>query len=351
MFKLFRALILPLAAVGMASFALYHLITAAEFLPNLPPPRVPSHTLTMQRLSGTGMVEPRSESVSLGTAQSGVVLEVYYGTERVGERVKKGEPLFRVDDRAWQAQLQVHRANLLAANAQVTKLEQQPRPEDLPPLESHAKAAKARLDEVNDRLSRAEKLPAEAISREEVTQRRFAYQAAKYESERAEKELDRMKAGAWQPDIAVARGAVEVAKANLAMVEMEIERCLVRSPIEGEILQVNVRAGEYVDGKGGKSLMLLGDMQRKHVRVDIDEEDIPRFREALPAQAVLRGDSERSFPLRYLRVEPFVVPKRTLTGLGSERVDTRVLQVMYELPEGEKSLYVGQQLDVFLDLK
>jgi multidrug resistance efflux pump len=350
MSKFMKYYLLPLAAMCMAGFALFHLITAAEVLPPLPPPRVPSHTLAMQRVAGTGMVEPRSESLSLGTAQSGVVLEVYYGSDRVGTRVSKGEPLFRVDDRAWKAQLEVYRANLVAAEAQMKKLEQQPRPEDIPPLEANLKAAKAKLADAEDRAVRAEQLASAAISREEVTQRRYAYQAAKYAAEQAEKELDRMKAGAWQPDLAVARSAVEVAKANIAMVETEIERCLVRAPVEAEILQVNVREGEYVDGKGSKTLMLLGDLERLHVRVEIDEEDIVRFRSDLPAEAVLRGASLRKFPLKFIRLEPFVVPKHTLTGQGNERVDTRVLQAIYEVaPAGEK-LFVGQQLDVFLEL-
>ena len=46
-------------------------------------------------------------------------------------------------------------------------------------------------------------------------------------------------------------------------------------------------------------------------------------------QAVLRGDPKRSMTLKFVRVEPFVIPKRSLTGDNTERVDTRVLQVIY----------------------
>jgi HlyD family secretion protein len=54
--------------------------------------------------------------------------------------------------------------------------------------------------------------------------------------------------------------------------------------------------------------------------------------------------------LTFVRVVPYVVPKKSLTGDRSERVDTRVLQVIYALEPGEKSVYVGQQLDVFIDV-
>jgi HlyD family secretion protein len=345
-----RTLILPAAALGMMLFAVYHLLTAQEHHPELSPPTIPAQTLSLKRISGTGIVEPQTENVSVGTAQTGLVLEVFYGVDRVGQRVKQGEPLFRVDDRAWQAQVEVRRANLTAAQAALTKLEQQPRPEDLPPLEARAKAAAARMAEIQDRLQRAEKMPAQAISREEVTQRRYSYEAAKYEWEQADKELARLKAGAWAADLAVAQAEVAVARANLAQVETEMERCLVRAPLEGEILQVNVRAGEFVSGASDKTLLVLGDLQKRHIRVEIDEEDIPRFQSAFPAVAITRGDAAKQCKLQFVRVEPYVVPKKMLSGMGSERVDTRVLQVIYELASPGDDLYVGQQLDVYINL-
>ncbi|HMP04478.1 MAG TPA: hypothetical protein PKC45_18460, partial [Gemmatales bacterium] len=87
------------------------------------------------------------------------------------------------------------------------------------------------------------------------------------------------------------------------------------------------------------------------VRVDIDEHDIPRFRAGAKAEAQLRGHSETRFPLTFVRIEPYVIPKRSLTGDNAERVDTRVLQVIYALEPGrEQPLFVGQQVEVYIDL-
>ena len=47
--------------------------------------------------------------------------------------------------------------------------------------------------------------------------------------------------------------------------------------------------------------------------------------------------------------EPFVVPKKSLTGDSTERVDTRVLQVIYRVEDDALPLFVGQQMDVFID--
>src|SRR5207302_2058459 len=67
------------------------------------------------------------------------------------------------------------------------------------------------------------------------------------------------------------------------------------------------------------------------------------------AVATLKGRPQVRFPLEFVKVEPYVIPKKSLTGDNSERVDTRVLQVIYALPDDRKiHLYVGQQMDVYL---
>jgi hypothetical protein len=95
--------------------------------------------------------------------------------------------------------------------------------------------------------------------------------------------------------------------------------------------------------------MILGDISRLHVRVDIDESEIVRLKTGGRAHASLRGQPQRSFPLTYVRLDPFVVPKTSLTGESQERVDVRVLQVIYALEETDCPIYVGQQLDVFIE--
>jgi hypothetical protein len=64
----------------------------------------------------------------------------------------------------------------------------------------------------------------------------------------------------------------------------------------------------------------------------------------------LKGDPSVAFPLEFVRVEPYIIPKVSLTGAGTERVDTRVLQVIFSLERPENPpIYVGQQVDVFID--
>ena len=94
--------------------------------------------------------------------------------------------------------------------------------------------------------------------------------------------------------------------------------------------------------------MVIGDLSTMHVRVDIDENDAWRVAAGAPASATLRGNPTISVPLTFVRFEPFVIPKRSLTGESSERVDTRVLQVIYRLVERNPTFFVGQLMDVFI---
>jgi hypothetical protein len=86
-----------------------------------------------------------------------------------------------------------------------------------------------------------------------------------------------------------------------------------------------------------------------HVRVDVDENDASRVSATTPATGYLRGNKNIKTPLTFVRFEPYVVPKKSLTGDTTERVDTRVLQVIYSFERNDLPIFVGQQMDVFID--
>jgi HlyD family secretion protein len=203
---------------------------------------------------------------------------------------------------------------------------------------------------MKDLADRAQALVGQqAVSQEEANQRKITLEMVKHQWEQARAELALLKAGAWQADKEVSRAAVALAESQVEQTKTEIDRATVRAPIDGQVLQVNVRPGEYVGAQPGQTLMMLGDLTRHHVRADIDEHDIPRFQPGAPARAFLRGHAEHELKLVFVRVEPYVSPKKSLTGDNTERVDTRVLQVIYAVETTDRPVYIGQQLDVFID--
>src|SRR5262249_48477423 len=138
-------LLLPLLAVGLLVFAIIHVVRASQTPPDQLPPAEPPRTPFGLTVAGAGIVEAETENINVGSAWAGVVLEVCVPVERVGQQVRAGDPLLRVDDRHLQAQLAYQEANLAAARAQLAKLEQQPRLEELPPSAAKLSAAEANM--------------------------------------------------------------------------------------------------------------------------------------------------------------------------------------------------------------
>jgi len=342
--------VLPLLAIAMGGLGFYHVNRQSQSAPSAAPPQDPAASPYEASIAASGVVEASTENIAIGAALPGLVLEVYVPSDQVGTHVTAGQPLFRVDDRHLKSQLQVAEAQRTMAEAQLAKLEAQPRPEELPPSLARVKAAAAKAALMEDQYERAKRLfEKHALAHAEFVERERDFEAATQEQIRAQAEYDLLKAGAWQPDIDIAKAAVIEARSQVEQVKTEIDRATVVSPVDGVVLQVNVRPGERVSDRDAKALVVLGDISTYHVRVDIDERDIARFRRGAPARAYPRGESAHELTMRFKRVEPFVVPKSALTGENTERVDTRVLQVLYAIEQTNHPVYVGQQLDVFIN--
>jgi HlyD family secretion protein len=338
---------LPILSLVLIAFAVNFLMNSKTRMPELPPPIQPAVSPFPNTVAGAGMVEPETENISVGSPVPGVVVEVI---AKVGQKVKAGDPLFRLDDRQLKAQLAIRRAMLEDARAQSKKLDAMPRPEELPPSEAKVLEAKADWENWEQQWSRGEELVTKnAISQEEFMERKQQAIQARERYNSAVAQYDLLKAGAWEPDKRVAQAAIDQAAAQVKDAETDLDRLIIRALVDGEVLQVNVRPGEFVGAPPSQALIVLGNVTQLHVRVDIDEYDIPRYITDAPARATLKGQPNDFFPLKFVRIEPYVVPKKSLTGDNTERVDTRVLQVIYAIQTGGRRLFVGQQLDVFID--
>jgi len=341
---------LPVLALAMFALAAYHVSTNETATGTKQPPRQPPVSPYEQTVAGAGagLIEAESENIEIGSRVPGVVVEVFVSD---GDKVQAGDRLFRLDESQLQAQLGVRKAELASAEAELSRLEQQPRPERIPLMEATVEEAKATLAERRDDYERFEDLARqEAATEGQLIDARHAFEAAEARLEKAEADLALLEAGAWEAEIAVARSAVEQAEAAVNATQTELDRLVTHALVDGEVLQVNIRPGEFVNAPPAGPLVLLGSLEQLHVRVDIDEYDIPRFDPGAPATGMLKGRPDLDFPLRFVSVEPYVIPKQSLTGRNTERVDTRVLQAIYavEPNANNPTLYVGQQVDVFI---
>jgi HlyD family secretion protein len=352
--------LVPLVAIVFLAFAVVHALRSQRSEPVVAPPVTPATSPFGNTVAGTGIVEPSTESstqatISVGSQLPGVIAQVAVHIDQV---VQEGDLLFQIDNRQAAAALKICQAAVANAKAQLNKLELQPRPEEVPALEAKVRLDAANLSELTDVRDRDRKLAvSREITQQELVAAELAVKSAQAQVEVSKANLALLKAGAWKPDKVIAAAALEQAQAQLEQAQTMLELLQVRAPVTGSILQINVRPGEFVSASPTQSLIVMGNINPLHVRISIDEEDIPRLQLNAPARGKLRGDpQQREIPMQFVRIEPYVVPKVSLTGINIEKVDTRVMQLIYSIdPEHplvkEKKVLVGQLLDVFIESK
>jgi HlyD family secretion protein len=343
-----RRFTLPALAVASLLFAIIWTIAATPVHKPTLPPSPPPQSTSESTVGAVGLVEPESENIEISCPVSGMVTGIY---AYAGDRVHAGQKLFSLDDRDLQADLRVKQAALEGAEAKLKKLEEEPRAEDIPPTEAKVREEVANLADAEVQMKLIESVTdRRAVREEDVERRRIAYEAAQAHLSEAQSQLALLKAGAWRPDVLVARADRALAEAQLKQVQTDIERLTMTAPIDGIILQKRVRVGQFAQcGPTSEPLMILGGGSALNIRADIDESDAWRVRPNTIAVAYVRGDARQKIPLQFVRFEPYVLPKKSLTGDATERVDTRVLQVIYRISGQNAHVYVGQQMDVYIE--
>lgn len=296
---MFRKIIIPALAIIGITFGLFMVYWGSRE-PEAPPilfdPPTPPYDYYV---AGEGLIESLNESIEVGVPFPDLVWEHY---AHVGDTVTKGMPLFKLDTRQQEA-------NMIVA---LQELEE----------------AKTRLQNATQQFSYFQRLSDKsAVSEQEYTRAHYTQQEA--------------------------TDAVHTAQARVDSIKTTIERAIIRSPIDGKVLQENVHIGEVanINPFDRERLMVIGSTGLVQIRINIAEENAWRVMPKAPGIAYVRGNTAINFPLQFRYIEPYIVEKQALSGLDSDLVDTRVLQIIYTFDPQNAPVYVGQLLDVYLKAK
>lgn len=298
--------------------------------------------------SATGRVEPASGVVRILPETSGRIVEVPVGT---GDTVIKGQVLVKLDDE--EAQQRILAA---AAEAKVRELERSE--EEVTGLaldrrKAEDEVASARRDlfaawrAFDDTLQ----LKRSGEAREsDVTAARATIDEIEKRLSKATMELDKLNQDANMPLPGRLDTSLTIARSDLALAEEAYGKTRVRAPFDGTVLNIFARAGEMVSPSMEGPLIMFGDLSTIQVRAEVEERDVAKVR--IGQKAVVKADA---FP-----DQEFEGVVTEISGaLGSPRIATRgprrpndvdVLEVVVKL-DGVPPLLTGMRVDVFFHLQ
>ena len=330
--------------------------------PPLPPAYNPAASPYSSAIYAEGIIESAQtsgENINIYPEVAGTVKEILVSE---GQQVKAGQPLLRIDDSIQRATAEQQGSQAEAAAAVLRELKAQPRKENLDVTDAQVVAAEASLKTAQDTLQKdqaAYEIDPRAVSKDALDSAVNAAALAKANLIVAKKQDDLTRAGAWIYDIQnQERQQHALAKAYAASRAL-LGKYTLRASRDGVVLSINTIVGSYASPQGTYDaytqgpvpVIVLGSPSSSlHVRCYIDEILVPRLRlgSKMIAQMSVRG-SDVKIPLEFVRVQPYVTPKIELSDERLERVDVRVLPVIFKIVNTSNgNLYPGELVDVYI---
>ena len=227
-----------------------------------------------------------------------------------GQTVKAGEVLVELDARS--AQVAVARAKAVVAEktASLELLEHGYLPGEIAAARKDVENAAAKVDGLKNELAALKDL----LDRNEISSVVYATKAKAVESAeaslKATQEREKLIEAGNRPEaIAEAQALLDAAKADLQQAELALRWCSITSPIDGILVQLLARQGQFFDK--AVPVARVTDLSRVFVQLSIPNRDFAKVRPG--SQVVVELDSlpGKTFPGRIERISGEADP---LTG-------------------------------------
>ena len=356
-----RKLLFIISGVGfVAACAVAYLSAVTE--PPLPPAFSPPANPYPVGIYANGILESdqtSGENINIYPEVPGTVKVILVSE---GQPVKKGAMLLQLDDSVQRAAVEQLLSQSQAAFSLLEELRAQPRKETLEVAEAQILAGQAALKTAQDELDKQRasyNINPKSISKDALDSAVNAVANAAANLEVARKQRDLTKAGAWIYDIRNQERQYNALFRSYMSADALLGKYTLRAPKDGVVLAVTPTVGSFVSSQGAYEsytqgmtpVITLGSAQpRLNVRCYVDEILVPRLPDPskMKAEMSIRG-SNAKVPLEYVRTQPIVLPKIELSDQKLERVDVRVLPVIFRVAKREDvKLYPGQLVDVYI---
>ena len=353
------SIIFILSGIGIL-VGLYSAFVYSRRPPAQPPAFTPAANPYERGIYANGIIEssqPNGSNINIYPEISGPITQLCVIE---GQTVHKGDPLLIVDDSVQRAVAAQQRAQAESARVLLEELKAQPRPETLRVVEAQVVAAKANLKQLKDHSDKmqAAYAGAQSVTLDDLDNARNATAVAATNLALAERQYELTKAGAWSYDIRNQQMQYEALSKAASAAEALLAKYTLRAPCDGVVLSIQGAVGGYVSPQGAygtytqnfQPLVTMGTVQDYlEVRCYVDEILISRLpdKDHIVAKLSIRG-TDISVPIIFDRVQPYVSPKIELADQRQERVDVRVLPVLFRFEKKNLNLFPGQLVDVYI---
>ncbi len=332
----------------------------------LPPAFYPAQNPYAKGIFANGIIESyqsNGENINIFPEVTGTVTQIL---AKEGQTVKKGTPLLLIDDSVQRATVNQQKAQAEAALVTLRELKAQPSAEVLRVSKAQVEYAAAQLKTAQSTLNKLRtsyRLDPKSVSKEQLDTQENTVKANSANLDVARRQYELTKAGAWSYDIQNQQHLYEALTQTYESGQALLAKYTIPAPVDGVVLAVRTAEGSYVGPQGSygtytqgyNPIIVMGYPQEPYleVRCYIDEILISRLPPAshLQGQMQIRG-TDRRIPLEFDRIQPYVSPKIQLSDQRTERVDVRVLPVLFRfMPPKDMQIYPGQLVDVYVETK
>lgn len=329
--------------------------------PAQPPVFAPVASPFATAIYANGIIESDQGSganINMYPEVSGPVTKVL---AREGQVVSAGAALLTIDSSVQQAIVEQARAQAEAALALLNELKAQPRAEVLSIAKSQVALADSNLKVARDQYDKRHAsfvADPHSISRDALDTAADAVTQAEAAVQVARDQYELTRVGAWSYDIANQQKQYDALTKAYGAANALLLKYSINAHSDGVVLAVNATAGSYVSAQGAYNaytqgfdpLVVMGSPQEYlAVRCFVDEILVSRLPTSwhIRAQMSIRG-TDIKVPLEFVRIQPYVSPKIELSNQRQERVDLRVLPVIFRFRKQDAVAYPGQLVDVFI---
>ncbi|MHB1494173.1 MAG: HlyD family secretion protein [Acidithiobacillus sp.] len=346
--------------IGLVSAYIYSRQTPPQ------PPLATNYNPYVKGIFANGIIESyaaNGENINIYPQVSGRVTGIFV---QEGQTVAKGTPLFAIDDSVQKEVVAQNKAQAQAALALLQELKAEPRKETLTIAKKQVEYARASLKYQQAQLEITKKEMAinpQTVSKLALENVQNSVLIAENNLKVAQAQYALTKAGAWSYDIRNQQAVYHAARKTYASNSALLQEYVVRAPVTGDILRISTAIGSYASPQGVYGTYTQGMdpvvvMGKKtaymQVRAYLDEILVPRLPTPadITAKMFIRGLNNVSIPLQFVRIQPYVVPKIELSNQRTEKVDVRVLPILFKfkIPE-HMNLFPGELVDVYIGKK